>query len=151
MEFCSCARGRQWCGIIHYYWWTASIKPRLRFSRAGYASWGLSLSSVFFITSCSLWALVLNRLSRSTHCRILVQPEASCIKGLVLSSKNSSIDNATRHHTIRQDHCYWHCGNVYNNYIRSISAFFHCGFNGWLHVAHEIMSRYTVPRCSPRD
>jgi len=23
MEFCLCARGRQWCGIIHYYWWTA--------------------------------------------------------------------------------------------------------------------------------
>ena len=21
--------GRQWCGIIHYYWWTTSIKPRL--------------------------------------------------------------------------------------------------------------------------
>jgi len=20
---------RQWCGIFHYYWWTASIKPRL--------------------------------------------------------------------------------------------------------------------------
>ena len=38
-------RPRQWCGIIHYYWWTASIKPRLLFSRAGYASWGLSLSS----------------------------------------------------------------------------------------------------------
>jgi len=38
MEFRSCARGRQWCGIIHYYWRTASIKPRLRFSRAGYAS-----------------------------------------------------------------------------------------------------------------
>jgi len=37
---------RQWCGIIHYHWWTASIKPRLLFSRAGYASWGLSLSSV---------------------------------------------------------------------------------------------------------
>jgi len=46
MEFCSCARGRQWCGIIHYHWWTASIKPRLLFSDAGYASWGLSLSSV---------------------------------------------------------------------------------------------------------
>ena len=46
MEFRSCARGRQWCGIIHYYWWTASIKPRLLFSRAGHASWGLSLSSV---------------------------------------------------------------------------------------------------------
>jgi len=47
MEFCSCARGRQWCGIIHYHWCTASIKPRLLFSRAGYASWGLSLSSVY--------------------------------------------------------------------------------------------------------
>ena len=39
-------RGRQWCGIIHYHWWTASIELRLLFSRAGYASWGLSLSSV---------------------------------------------------------------------------------------------------------
>jgi len=48
MEFCSCARGRQWCGIIHYHWWTASIRPRLLFSRAGYASWGLSLSSVWY-------------------------------------------------------------------------------------------------------
>jgi len=48
MEFCSCARGRQWCGIIHYHWWTASIKPRLLFSRIGYASWGLSLSSVYY-------------------------------------------------------------------------------------------------------
>ena len=48
MEYCSCARGRQWCGIIHYYWWTASIKPRLLFSRAGYASCGLSLSSVYY-------------------------------------------------------------------------------------------------------
>ena len=46
LEFCLCARRRQWCGIIHYHWWTASIKPRLLFSRAGYASWGLSLSSV---------------------------------------------------------------------------------------------------------
>ena len=46
MVFRSCARGRQWCGIIHYYWWTASIKPRLLFSRVGYASWGISLSSV---------------------------------------------------------------------------------------------------------
>jgi len=59
-----------------------------------------------FITSRSLWALVPNRLARSTYCRILVQPEASCIKGLVLPSRNSSIDKATRHHTIRQDHYY---------------------------------------------
>jgi len=29
-----------------YYWLTASIKPRLLFSRVGYASWGLSPSSV---------------------------------------------------------------------------------------------------------
>jgi len=43
MEFCSCVRGRQWRGIIHYYWWTASIKPRLLFSLTGYASGGLSL------------------------------------------------------------------------------------------------------------
>jgi len=49
MEFRSCAREHQWCGIIHYYWWTASIKPRLLFSRAGYASWELSLLSVLLI------------------------------------------------------------------------------------------------------
>jgi len=30
----------------YYYWWTTSIKARLMFSRAGFASWGLSLSSV---------------------------------------------------------------------------------------------------------
>ena len=48
IEFRSCARGRQWCGIIHYHWWTASIKPRLLFFTAGYASWGLFLSSVLF-------------------------------------------------------------------------------------------------------
>ena len=29
IEFRSCARGRQWCVICHYHWWTASIKPRL--------------------------------------------------------------------------------------------------------------------------
>jgi len=37
MEFRSCARGRHWCDIIHYYWWTAAIKPRLLFSPADYA------------------------------------------------------------------------------------------------------------------
>jgi len=41
MEFHSCARGRQWCGIFHYHWWTASIKPRLLFSHSGLVSWGL--------------------------------------------------------------------------------------------------------------
>jgi len=34
-------RGRQWCGIFHYHWWTASIKPRLLFSHSGLVSWGL--------------------------------------------------------------------------------------------------------------
>jgi len=41
MEFRSCARGRQWCGIFHYHWWTASIKPRLLYSYSGLVSWGL--------------------------------------------------------------------------------------------------------------
>ena len=31
-----------WCGIFHYHRWKASIKPRLLFSHAGFASWGLS-------------------------------------------------------------------------------------------------------------
>jgi len=48
MEFRSCTRGRQWCGVMLNYWWTASIKPMLLFSRAGYAFWWLSLSSVYF-------------------------------------------------------------------------------------------------------
>ena len=29
--FHSCARGRHWCSIFHYHWWTASVKPRLLF------------------------------------------------------------------------------------------------------------------------
>jgi len=41
MEFRSCARERQWLGIFHYHWWTASIKPRLLFSHSGLVSWGL--------------------------------------------------------------------------------------------------------------
>ena len=42
MEFRSCARGCQWCGIFHYHWWTASIKLRLLFSHSGLnVSWGL--------------------------------------------------------------------------------------------------------------
>ena len=32
-----------------YYWWTASTKPRLLFSRAGYAFWGFFLSSVYYV------------------------------------------------------------------------------------------------------
>jgi len=41
IEFRSCARGRPWCGIFHFHWWTASIKPRLLFSHSGLVSWGL--------------------------------------------------------------------------------------------------------------
>jgi len=51
MEFRSCARGRQWCGIFHYHWWTASIKPRLLFSHSGLVSWGL-LFLQFVISLC---------------------------------------------------------------------------------------------------
>jgi len=68
MEFHSCARGRQRCGIIHYYRWTTSIKPRLLFSHAGYASWGFSLSSV---------QLYLNMLALYTYIHI-VGHELSC-------------------------------------------------------------------------
>ena len=32
IELRACARWRQWCGIFHCHWWTASIKPRLLFS-----------------------------------------------------------------------------------------------------------------------
>ena len=35
----------------------ASIKPRLLFSRAGYASWGFSISSVSY-EKCRLWSLL---------------------------------------------------------------------------------------------
>jgi len=34
--------------IFHNHWWTTSIKPRMLFSNAGYASWGLSRFSVLF-------------------------------------------------------------------------------------------------------
>ena len=47
--------GRQCCGILHYHWWPASIKPRQFFSRGGYAAWGLSLSLIWK----SLWYCVL--------------------------------------------------------------------------------------------
>jgi len=40
--------------VILLFWWTASIKLRLLFSRAGYASWGLSLLISLLWT---LWTL----------------------------------------------------------------------------------------------
>jgi len=46
IELRSCTWGRQWYGIFHYNKWTASIKPKLLFSHARCASWGLSLSPV---------------------------------------------------------------------------------------------------------
>jgi len=39
-------QGRQLCGIFHYHSWTASSNPRLLFSHAGFASWGLSIFTV---------------------------------------------------------------------------------------------------------
>ena len=61
MEFRSCARGRQWCGIFHYHWWTASIKPRLLFSHSGLVSWGLPFLQ--FIISLLTYISVKWRLS----------------------------------------------------------------------------------------
>jgi len=37
IEFRSCAKKRQRCGIFQYHWWLALIKPRL-FSHVSYAS-----------------------------------------------------------------------------------------------------------------
>ena len=57
MEFRSCARGRQWCGIFHYHWWTASIKPRLLFSHSGLVSWGLPFLQSYILSAKqgSIW------------------------------------------------------------------------------------------------
>jgi len=71
MEFRLCARGRQWCSINHNHWWTASIKPRLLFSRAGYASLGISISSVKFIFKAVFPILIRLYLSgHSIHQRV---------------------------------------------------------------------------------
>jgi len=47
MWFRWCAMGRQWCGILHNHWRTASINSRLLF-RADCASWGLYHSSGYY-------------------------------------------------------------------------------------------------------
>jgi len=39
--YCQLVLHSQWCGIFHYHWWTASIKPRQLFSHSGLVSWGL--------------------------------------------------------------------------------------------------------------
>jgi len=39
----SCVYGRHWCCIFYCHWWTTSIKPRLVFSHALDASWGICL------------------------------------------------------------------------------------------------------------
>jgi len=51
------ARGRQWCGIFHYHWWTASIKPRLLFSHSGLVSWGLPFLQFNFTNPSILFIL----------------------------------------------------------------------------------------------
>ena len=44
IECRTCARGRQWCDIFHFHWWTASINRCCCFSHAGCASEGILLS-----------------------------------------------------------------------------------------------------------
>ena len=76
MGFRSYARGHRWCGIIYYYWWTSSIKPRLLLSRTGYASWGLSLSSVFLSQTRSMLSIVYTR----SDCHLTIYPLSIWIK-----------------------------------------------------------------------
>ena len=64
MEFRSCARGRQWCGIFHYHWWTASIKPRLLFSHLGIVSWGLPFLQFLWETTETDTGRVYDRIYR---------------------------------------------------------------------------------------
>jgi len=47
-EFRSCARGRKWNGILHYHWWTSSVKPMLFFYRPGYAPGGILFHQLNF-------------------------------------------------------------------------------------------------------
>jgi len=67
IEFRLCARGRQWGGIIHFHWWTASIKPKLLFSHSGFVSWGLPFLQ-FNITYIVL-QLVLSACVAAVKCR----------------------------------------------------------------------------------
>ena len=67
-----CAMRHQWSGIFHFHPWSDSIKPRLLFSHAGYASWGLSLFSVEFDPKCTGLYTPAKFLRSSTQCRIAV-------------------------------------------------------------------------------
>ena len=60
------SRGRQWSGIFHFYWWTTSIKPRLLFAHAGFASWGLLLLPGLFYIILSYKQIVSSYNSMST-------------------------------------------------------------------------------------
>jgi len=71
MEFRVCARGRQWCGIFHYYWWTASIKPRLLFSHSGFVSWGLPFLQLILLTTAGVKCLC-------GGCKMSPRPSSLC-------------------------------------------------------------------------
>jgi len=58
MEFRLCGRGRQWCSIIYYHWWTSSIKPRLLFIMQAVFSEGYFFSQLTLFTlfaTYSIW------------------------------------------------------------------------------------------------
>jgi len=86
MEFRSCARGREWCSILHYHWWTASIKPRLLFSHSGLVSWGLPFLQ-FNKTCVHCQNLVTHRCHPSLYTR---SPMNSYIINRTKPNKNQS-------------------------------------------------------------
>jgi len=126
MEFCSCARGRQCGGIIHYHWWTASIKPRLLFSRAGYASWGLSLLLVWYYLLQLLFSAcvaAVKRLPVLHHCVVIIFwssgiMECTCMlftfeNGVLLMRKGASV---VWHHSLP----------LMNSFTKTKAAVFSC-------------------------
>jgi len=81
MEFRSCARGRQWCGIIHYLWWTASIKPRLLFSRACFPRAFPFISLILLGRESMKWSL---RVCVFSHSHDSKQWQRSCQSALAI-------------------------------------------------------------------
>jgi len=96
MEFRSCARGRQWCGIIHYYWWTASIQPRLLFSRASCFMGAFPFTSLIFLPFLTnvfkysnMFNTVLKRFYYVFQCFYKLLP-AICNHNITLSCKHAN-------------------------------------------------------------
>ena len=104
-----------WCGIFHYHWWTASIKPRLLFSHSGNVSWGLPFLQ-FIITmvndvdgivdhTCSntygeyfLSHLVIHHVVGVSRCPFCWHCRISAYRMLFLCSKDCTVYSALWSH-----------------------------------------------------